>query len=93
MDATTTELPAPSIYSIDAEFGRDGRAVGINRGYENWVCFVWRQVGQRLFTLEALRRSQANGYAAAPVADYRPPRTPTKMDEPSGQILLTKTTT
>ena len=32
MDATIIELPDPPIYAIDAEFGRDGRAVGINRG-------------------------------------------------------------
>ena len=26
------ELPNPSIYAIDAELGRDGRAIGIYRG-------------------------------------------------------------
>jgi hypothetical protein len=32
MDATTIELPDLPIYAIDAELGRDGRAIGINRG-------------------------------------------------------------
>ena len=32
-DATTIELPDPSIYAIEAELGRDGRAIGINRGF------------------------------------------------------------
>lgn len=31
-DATTIELPDPSIYAIDAELGRDGRVIEITRG-------------------------------------------------------------
>src|ERR1700730_3465797 len=39
MDATTIERHGPAC-AIDAELGRDGRAIGINHGRCNWVCFV-----------------------------------------------------
>ena len=40
MVAMTIEPCGALTYAIDAEFGRDGRAIGINRGLRQLVCFV-----------------------------------------------------
>jgi hypothetical protein len=50
-------------------------------------------VGHTLFTLEALRRRKPADMPPLQWPTIAPPRTPIKMDEPSGKILLTKTTT
>ena len=39
MDPTTIELPDPPIYAIDAELGRDGRAILIIRGWQKLGLF------------------------------------------------------